>query len=136
MKYLAQFFGLVLLSSLMGIATFGQNASGPGTYQTQDHSMKHIKGCLQNGQKSGEYSIADANGSVWTVRSGKLDLSQYVGQQVQVSGRWAGEQTSQTPPNPNALQENSKDKSDMSAATSTPLDVKSIKMISHTCSTK
>lgn len=136
MKYLAQFFGLVLLSSLMGIATFGQNASGPGTYQTQDHSMKHIKGCLENGRKSGEYSIADANGSVWTLKSGKLDLSQYVGQQVQVSGRWAGEQTSQTPPNPNALQENSKDKSDMSAATSTPLDVKSIKMISHTCSTK
>jgi hypothetical protein len=136
MKYLAQFFGLVLLSSLMGIATFGQNASGPGTYQTQDHSMKRIKGCLENGRKSGEYSIADANGSVWTLKSGKLDLSQYVGQQVQVSGRWAGEQTSQTPSNPNALQENSKDKSDMSAATSTPLDVKSIKMISHTCSTK
>ena len=136
MKYLAQFFGVALLSSVMGIATFGQNASGPGTEQTQDHSMKHIKGCLQNGQEAGEYSIADANGSVWTVKSAKLDLSQYVGQQVRVSGRWAGEQTTQTPPNPNAVQENSKDKSDMSSATSTPLDVKSVKMISHTCSAK
>jgi ketopantoate reductase len=39
MKKLAQFFGLGLLSAVMGVATFGQNASGPGTYQTQDHSM-------------------------------------------------------------------------------------------------
>ncbi|MFY9729501.1 MAG: hypothetical protein WB723_17855 [Candidatus Acidiferrales bacterium] len=136
MRYFAQFFGLVLLSSVMGIATFGQNASGPGTYQTQDLSMKHIKGCLQNGQKPGEYSIADANGSVWTVKSAKLDLNQYVGQQVRLTGRWAGEQTTQTPPNPSALQDNSKDKSDMPAATSTPLDVKSVKMISHSCPAK
>jgi hypothetical protein len=136
MKHLAQFFGLALLSSVMAIGTFGQNASGPGTYQTQDHSMKHVTGCLQNGKNSGEYSIADANGSVWTVKSAKLDLSQYVGQQVRLTARWAGEQTTQTPADPNALQENSKDKSDMSAATSTPLDVKSVKMISHTCSAK
>ncbi len=136
MRHFAQFFCLALLSSVMGIATFGQNASGPGTYQTQDHSIKHIKGCLQNGQKAGEYSIADANGSVWTVKSAKLDLSQYVGQEVRVGGRWGGEQTTQAPPNPNAVQENSKDKSDMSSATSTPLDVKSVKMISHTCPAK
>ena len=133
MKKLGQLLGLGLLSAVMGIATFGQNASGPGTYQTQDHSMKHVTGCLQNGDKSGEYLIRDTNGSVYELKSGKLDLSQYVGQRIHVNGHWADEQTTQTPKNPSAVQDNSSDKSDMSAAEATRLDVKSVKVISQTC---
>jgi hypothetical protein len=136
MKKLAQFFGLGLLSAVMGVATFGQNASGPGTYQTQDHSMKHVTGCLENGKKAGEYSISDANGSVFELKSGKVDLSQYVGQQVRVNGRWADQQTTETPKNPNAVENNAKDRSDMSAAESTRLDVKSVKVISSSCRAK
>lgn len=136
MKQFIRFSSLVFFSMLIGVATFGQNSSGPGTYQSQDHSAKSITGCLQTGDKAGEYSINEANGNVWTVKSKKLDLSQHVGQQVRVTGRWADEQTTETPDRPGAKQVDSSGAEAPSATATNRLDVKSLKMISQSCSTK
>lgn len=117
------------------MAALGQNASGPGTYQNQDHSAKKITGCLQTGDKPGVYSISETNGNVWNVKSSKLDLSQHVGHRVTVIGSWADYQTTETPKNPNAAQEE-KDNSPSAADSKNTLDVKKVKEISASCPAK
>ena len=136
MKQFIRFSSLACFSMLMGVATFGQNSTGPGTYQSQDHSAKSVAGCLQAGDKAGEYSINEANGNVWTVKSKKVDLSQHVGQQVRVTGHWADEQSTETPDRPGAKQVDGSGAEAPSATATNRLDVKSLKMISSTCSAK
>ena len=138
MKNLARFVFLGSVLFLMAGATFAQNASGPENEKTQDHSMKHIVGCLQNGDKTGEYTIANPNRVVFTLQSKDVNLSEFVGQQVRVNGRWADEQTTETPANPNAAQENPGDHGKAgkdSGFTSTRMDVKSVRVISKACTT-
>jgi|HubBroStandDraft_4_1064222.scaffolds.fasta_scaffold168165_1 hypothetical protein len=126
---------LGFLSSLLGVATFGQNPPGPGTNQNQDHSAKKITGCLPTGDKSGIYWISETNGNVWNVKSSKLDLSQHVGHRVTIMGYWADYQTTETPKNPNAAQKE-KDNSPSAADSKNTLEVKRVKEISASCPAK
>lgn len=47
---------------------------------------KTVTGCLQKGDKPGEFSITDKDGKVWGLRSKSVELEQHVGHQVTVTG--------------------------------------------------
>jgi hypothetical protein len=152
MKHKSQFFGLFALSALMSLPAFGQSAGSQQENtapQQQEKSSTHqgngnttrtrksVTGCLQKGDKAGEYSIKTDNGATWLLKSHKVDLSEHVGHQVTATGFLAQNQTSQTPSTPNTTVDNAQDESGAGGAgTVNTLHVVNVKMVSETCSTK
>jgi hypothetical protein len=52
---------------------------------------KTITGCLQKGDEPNEYSITDANGKTYEMRSSSVTLADHLGHKVTVTGRMRGE---------------------------------------------
>jgi uncharacterized protein HemX len=52
---------------------------------------KTLTGCLQKGDEPNEYSISDASGKIYEMRSSEVKLSDDLGHKVTVTGRMKGE---------------------------------------------
>ena len=68
-------------------------ASVLGTYivaaaysQEKSTSKTTVTGCLQKGDEPGEYSITDADGKTYGLRSKTVSLSKHLGHKVTVTG--------------------------------------------------
>ncbi len=152
MKQFSTFFGLLALSTLMSLPAFAQNAGSQqenNTPQQQEKSnaqqadgtatrtRKSVTGCLQKGDKAGEYSIKTDNGATWLLKSRKVDLTEHVGHQVTATGFLRANQTTQTPSTPNTTVDNAQDEAGAGGAgTINTLHVVNVKMLSQTCSSK
>jgi hypothetical protein len=152
MKHARKFFGLLALTALVSFPACAQNAGSPqenNAPQQQQKSNAHqnngnatptrksVTGCLQKGDKAGEYSIKTDNGATWLLKSRKVDLTEHVGHQVTAAGFLRANQTTQTPSTPNTTVDNAQDESGAGGAgTINTLHVVNVKMLSQTCSSR
>ncbi len=58
--------------------------------QTKRES-KTVTGCLQKGDGPNEYSITDASGKIYGLRSSSVKLADHMGHKVTVTGRMKGD---------------------------------------------
>lgn len=80
----AKFVGLLL--ALMVVVILAICAGS----QAKSES-KTVTGCLQKGDEPNEYSITDASGKTYEMRSSQVKLAEHLGHKVTVTGRLKGE---------------------------------------------
>jgi hypothetical protein len=78
-RFAVALLGLGSLLLLPGAAQTKKNHKTSGT--------KTITGCLQKGDEANEFSITDADGKTYGLRSSSVKLGDHVGHKVTVSGR-------------------------------------------------
>jgi hypothetical protein len=104
-----------------------------GTFAGQDETQKKndkvrtITGCLQAGEKSGEYTLVGEDGSTWELHSkGAENLGAHIGHTVTVTGNvWH--------PNMHGAKEKAKDETNPNASEHGHLRVTDMQMVSESC---
>jgi hypothetical protein len=89
--------------------------------QTKSGKSVTVTGCLQKGDKAGEYSITGEDGKRYGLRSKSVDLSKHVGHKVTVTGTKMREENEE------------KEKNEAGGREVADLRVTNIKHISESC---
>jgi hypothetical protein len=76
--------------------TSGSDRSMNGTAVTLRADADSVTGCLHKGTKSGQYTLATADGKQYELTSKSVPLSKHVGHTVSVEGTSAGMSAGQT----------------------------------------
>lgn len=75
----------VLAFAVVMMFTLGANFQSKKS-QTAKGASKTVTGCLQKGDEPNEYSITDADGKTYGLRSSSVKLGDHLGHKVTVSG--------------------------------------------------
>jgi hypothetical protein len=87
-------FSLLALSGFLLLPARGlaqdssrQERTAPSTRSDQKSSdVRTLTGCLEKGEKSGEYKLIAEDGSTWEVKGDKAKLAEHIGHTVTVTG--------------------------------------------------
>jgi hypothetical protein len=85
-RKLAFDFVILLCFILLPIAARAQDASTRDQDVDKSADVRTATGCLERGDKAGQYKLMQEDGSSWLIRSDKFKLSSHVGNTVTVTG--------------------------------------------------
>jgi hypothetical protein len=109
-----------VLVVLLGLGSIALTAHGKHTKEKGGDSVT-VTGCLQKGDKFGEYSITGEDGRRYSLRSRTVELFKHVGHKVTVTGTKMREENED------------KEKKEARGGEYADLRVTDLKMISETC---
>lgn len=120
-KRILSFLALAGLT-LLPVSTFAHQEEG----QKKNDKVRTITGCLQAGEKTGEYTLVGEDGSTWELHSKSDEMRSHVGHTVTVTGTvWH--------PNMHGAKEKAKDETNSSATEHGHLRVSEVQMVSESC---
>lgn len=112
--------------ALAGLALLPAGTLAQDDAQKKNDKVRTATGCLQAGEKSGEYTLVGENGSTWELHSKGDDLRSHVGHTVTVTGTvWH--------PNMHGAKEKAKDATNPNSAEHGHLRVTEVQMVSESC---
>jgi hypothetical protein len=117
----------VSLCPLTLVAQYGNAQEKQGKKPDKAAQSQSVTGCLQKGDKAGEFSITGEDGKTWGLRSSTVKLDEHLGHKVTVTGASSHESKAEEKKEGQVEKASSKEEYG-------DLDVSSLKMVSATCS--
>ena len=117
---------LASLALIGASLVFGSSAIAQDTHDKSAAGDKSVTvtGCLAQGDEANEYSIRDANGKIYGLKSSSVNLKPHLGHQVSITG---------TPMKEEGSSKRSTESKTGKAEESEHLRVSDLKMISSSC---
>lgn len=91
-------------------------------------STTTVTGCLQKGEKAGEFSITGDDGKIYGLRSSSVKLADHVGHKVTVTGKFKAEEHEKDDDDDEAMENRENGKKEAGE-----IQITKLKMVSDSC---